>query len=92
MAPAMKRLNVNADRGKKFVEEFNKTLVASGANANDVEVAIRQMSRAFGEGRLQGEELNVLTENAPLVVQRIADFLGLRDESLRAYSKRVGGC
>ena len=54
-----------------------KSLKAGGAAASEQAATLTQLGQALGSGALQGDELRSLRENAPLVVQAIADEFGV---------------
>lgn len=58
-----------------FAEQLNKQFTISGASAQGVEAATLQLTQALASGVLRGEELNSVFENAPTVIQAIADYL-----------------
>lgn len=49
----------------------------SGAGAEQQRSAILQLNQALASGRLQGDELRSVRENAPLLIRAIADELGV---------------
>lgn len=67
----------------KFAEQFNKTLVISGATATESSIAILQMSQALGSGLLQGDELRSLSEAAPVLMRILSDGLGIARGELK---------
>lgn len=66
-----------------FAELLNKQLVISGANGASVSAAIFQLQQALASGVLRGEELNSVLEQAPVITQTIADYLGVSIGELR---------
>lgn len=58
-----------------FTETLNKQFVIAGTNAAGVEAATLQLTQAMASGVLRGEELNSVFEQAPNVIQSIADYL-----------------
>ena len=58
-----------------FTETLNKQFVIAGTNAAGVEAATLQLTQAMASGVLRGEELNSVFEQAPNVIQAIADYL-----------------
>ena len=55
----------------KFTEIVNKSLVISGASAENSKAAIIQLGQALGSGVLQGDELRSILENAPRLAEPI---------------------
>ena len=58
-----------------FAEQLNKHFVIGGANAQEMAAVSLQISQALGSGVLRGDELNSVFEQAPTVIQTIADYL-----------------
>lgn len=58
-----------------FAEQLNKHFVIGGANAQEIAAVSLQISQALGSGVLRGDELNSVFEQAPTVIQTIADYL-----------------
>lgn len=54
-----------------------KSFKAGGASASEAEGAITQLGQALGSGKLSGDELNSLLENAPVLAQALADAFGV---------------
>lgn len=54
-----------------FVETFNKAATVSGASNSEKSNAMYQLSQAFASGRLQGDELRSVRENAPMLYKSI---------------------
>lgn len=58
-----------------FTEAVNKQFVIAGTNAAGAEAATLQLTQAMASGVLRGEELNSVFEQAPNIIQNIADYL-----------------
>lgn len=58
-----------------FAEQLNKHFVIGGANAQEMSAVSLQISQALGSGVLRGDELNSVFEQAPTIIQTIADYL-----------------
>ena len=59
----------------QFAETLNKQFVIAGANQAGAQAATLQLTQAMASGVLRGEELNSVFEQAPNVIQSIADYL-----------------
>ena len=46
-----------------------------GASAQEQAASMLQLTQAMASGVLRGEELNSIFENAPGIIQNIADYL-----------------
>ena len=60
-----------------FTELMNKLFVLSGASAAESSNAMYQLTQAMAAGKLQGDEMRSILENAPMLAQKIADKLGV---------------
>ena len=60
-----------------FVEQINKQFTIAGTSAGGIDAAMLQLTQAMGSGVLRGEELNSVFEQAPTIIQTIADYLGV---------------
>lgn len=58
-----------------FAEQLNKHFVIGGANASEMAAVSLQISQALGSGVLRGDELNSVFEQAPTIIETIADYL-----------------
>lgn len=58
-----------------FVELINKQFTVAGTEAVGIDAAMLQLTQAMGSGVLRGEELNSIFEQAPTIIQAIADYL-----------------
>lgn len=58
-----------------FAELVNKQFVIAGASATESSAAFLQLTQALGSGVLRGDELNSIFEQAPGIIQNIADYL-----------------
>ncbi len=61
----------------KLTENVAKALVAGGASAAEQASTITQLGQALGSGRLGGDELRGLLENAPVLARAIANEFGV---------------
>lgn len=67
----------NTDEIVAFAEQLNKTFVVAGTSAQGVDSVMLQLTQAMAAGKLQGEELNAVLDNAQPIVQNIADYMGV---------------
>ena len=70
-----------------FVENLNKLVAYSGANATEANAAIIQLSQGLGAGALRGEELNSVFEQIPELMRIIARNMGVTTGQIRAMAK-----
>lgn len=58
-----------------FADLVQKQMTIAGASTNEASNAMLQLSQALGSGVLRGDELNSIFEQAPNLIQSIADYL-----------------
>lgn len=58
-----------------FTEQLNKQFTIAGTEASGIEAAMLQLTQAMGSGVLRGEEYNSILEQAPNIIQAIADYM-----------------
>ena len=63
------------DELSAFTELLNKSFVNAGTSAQGVDSVMLQLTQAMASGKLQGEELNAVLDNAAPIVQNIQKYL-----------------
>lgn len=58
-----------------FMEQVNKQFTIAGMEAAGIDAAMLQLTQAMGSGVLRGEEYNSILEQAPNIIQAIADYM-----------------
>lgn len=58
-----------------FTEQLNKQFTIAGTQAAGIDAAMLQLTQAMGSGVLRGEEYNSILEQAPNIIQAIADYM-----------------
>lgn len=58
-----------------FAEQLNKTFVNAGTSAIGVDSVMLQLTQSMAAGKLQGEELNAILDNAQPIVANIQNYL-----------------
>lgn len=58
-----------------FADLVQKQMTIAGASTTEASNAMLQLSQALGSGVLRGDELNSIFEQAPNLIQSIADYL-----------------
>ena len=69
-----------------FTELINKQFAIYGTSAAGMDAAMLQLTQAMSSGVLRGEELNSIYEQAPTIIQTIADYLGVSIGQIRAMA------
>lgn len=78
-----KQLGLANDDVLKLTELVNKALIVGGGTTQQNEAAIMQFSQALASGRLQGDELRSILENAPYLAKAMATGLGVATGDLK---------
>lgn len=78
-----KEIGISTRSSLRVVEIVSKALKVSGTAADEARAAMLQFGQAIGSGRLQGDELRSLGENAPIIMKAIADSLGAPVSALK---------
>ena len=71
-----------------FAELLTKSLKVSGAGTAEQNSAFLQISQAMAAGRLQGDEFRSVMENAPMVADAIAQYMGKSKGELKELSSQ----
>ncbi len=74
------------DQIVEFTELINKQFTIAGTSAAGVDAAMLQLTQAMSSGVLRGEELNSIFEQAPTIIQTIADYLGVPIGQIRSMA------
>ncbi|WP_341534681.1 tape measure protein [Fusibacter tunisiensis] len=69
-----------------FAEQINKQFKIGGSSISESTNAMYQLTQAMAAGRLQGDEFRSIMENAPLLAQSIAEYMGKSVGELRKMS------
>lgn len=59
-----------------FTELIQKGFKVGGASPTEQSSAMLQLTQAMGAGKLQGDEFRSITENAPMIADAIAKYMG----------------
>lgn len=77
MVRGTKSFGASTDDVLSATKTVNEALVVGGASTAEAKSTILQLGQALGSGRLQGDELRALGENAPLLMEQIAKAYGV---------------
>lgn len=69
-----------------FTELLTKSLKISGASTAEQNSAFLQLTQAMTAGKLQGDEFRSIMENAPMVADAIAQYMGKSKAELKELS------
>ena len=70
-----------------FTNLIQKQMTIAGASTQEASAAILQLSQGLGSGVLRGEELNAVFEQAPNIIQSIADYLNVPIGKIRELAQ-----
>ena len=70
-----------------FSELLNKQFVIAGTSAQGMSASMTQLTQAMASGVLRGDELNSIFEQAPTVIETIADHLGVEIGQIRQLAQ-----
>lgn len=70
-----------------FANLIQKQMKIAGATTQESSAAMLQLSQALGSGVLRGDELNSIFEQAPNLIQNIADYMGVPIGQIREMAK-----
>ena len=70
-----------------FANLIQKQFVIAGASSTESANALLQLSQAMGSGELRGDELRSVFEQAPNLIQSIADYLNVPIGKIRDMAK-----
>jgi tape measure domain-containing protein len=93
MASVVARFGNNAkdafsstDEVVKFASIVQKQMTIAGASTEEASNAELQLSQALGSGVLRGDELNSIFEQAPNLIQSIADYMNVPIGQIRSMA------
>lgn len=70
-----------------FTNLIQKQMTIAGASTQEASNAMLQLSQALGSGVLRGDELNSIFEQAPNLIQSIADYLDVPIGKIREMAQ-----
>jgi len=70
-----------------FTELLQKSFKIAGASAMEQSSAMLQLTQAMAAGRLQGDEFRSIMENAPMLADAIAKYMGKTKGELKELSR-----
>ena len=73
---ALAEMGVTTNQTLKFTETLNKAMAVGSVNAESQKSALLQLSQALGSGVLQGDEFRSIAENAPSILDVVAEYMG----------------
>jgi tape measure domain-containing protein len=86
--PSLQQMGGNASDTLRIVDLLGKAITVSGASAAEKSSAMIQFGQALGSGKLAGDELRSLLENAPYLMKQLADGLGVPIGALKSLGEQ----
>lgn len=83
---AGKEYKITQKDALQLTETINMAIQVSGTSAEAAEAALYQLNQAIGSGILRGEEYASVLEQAPRIIEAIADGLGVTVGRLKEYA------
>lgn len=77
VARGAQQFGVSQEDSMRVTDIVSKALTVGGASAQEAQASILQLGQALSSGTLQGDELHSLDENASLLMQHIAENMGV---------------
>lgn len=84
---SLKQLGKSQDEVIKFTENITTAMRVSGGSAESQAAALTQLGQAMASGVLRGDEFNSIAEQAPVIMELLADSLGVTTGKLRDMAK-----
>lgn len=82
-ARACKQMGRSQEDAMRTTDIVSKALTLGGATTDQAKASILQLGQALGSGVLQGDELHSLDENASLLMQHMAESMGVPQSALK---------
>jgi len=83
LARSSDHLGLSEEQLFQITTSLNQAFAVSGAGIMETSSAVRQLGQGLASGRLAGDELRSIMENAPRVAKMIADGMGIHIGQLR---------
>ena len=83
LAQAGRELKLSTADALGLAETITQALQLSGASAQEAASGVQQFAQALASGRLQGDELRSILENAPRLARALSEGLGVSVGALR---------
>lgn len=84
VARSSEEMGFSQKENLRVTETVSKALIVGGASAAEASATILQLGQALGSGRLQGDELRSLDENASALMRHVAKYFGTTVAGLKA--------
>lgn len=66
-----------------IANQLNKQMKLSGASTEEASSAMLQLTQSLAKGTLNGDELTSVMENGSMVIQTIADYMGVTQGEIK---------
>lgn len=85
-----KDLGLSQDQVAQLTRTTNQLFLISGATAKETSAALRQLTQGLAAGALRGDEFNSVAENAPRIMDLLAEKLQMNRGELREFAATGG--
>lgn len=85
---ATRNLGTTQEDVLQFTQNLNRAFVISGASGQQAASGVLQLGQALESGVAQGDEFRSISENIPVVLDLVAERLGVTREELRGLSRQ----
>src|SRR5699024_11084078 len=80
---ALKQLGKTQNETLAFTDNLTKAIVVGGGAASSQAAALVQLGQALASGVLRGDEFNSIAEQAPILLELVAEKMGVAQGALR---------
>lgn len=70
-----------------FSDVLNKTFAISGTDSMGVQSTMYNLTQALASGVLRGQDLNAVMSNAPIILEKVANYLGTDISMIRKFAE-----
>lgn len=79
-------MNLSQQKLLDITRTINQSFIVSGASAGAADAAIQQLGQGLAAGALRGDEFNSVAEQAPIIMDLLADKLNMTRGELREFA------
>ena len=70
-----------------FAEQLNKNFKISGTSAEGIASTMYNLTQALSSGVLRGQDLNAIMSNAPIILEKVAGYMGTNISQIRKLAE-----
>ena len=76
------------DQTIKFAENLNKIFAISGTSIQGAESTMYNLTQALSSGVLRGQDFNIVMQNAPMILEKVAESMNVPMGTLRELASK----